>query len=191
MKPGQSEIVTIVGLGLVALLVAGCSNGGEKGSSAPSSAAGTTTASSSAVSTPQLTASPTPGSLRTGDLQDGRHPVRIMDVDVQGRLITVDVVQLFLGDEAASAAAEDKAEEVPPPNDVWIRNESARLRTLPLAPGTKITVNVHGASESGSSTKDIRVTMTQLAAIPRLADGIFWVRVRGATVTGVAEQYLP
>jgi hypothetical protein len=191
MKPSQRRIVTILGLGLVPLLVAGCGNGGEKGSSAPSSTASTTTASSSAVSTPPLTASPTTSSLRTGDLQDGRHPVRIMDVDVQRRLITVDVVQLFLGDDAASAAAEDKAAEVPPPNDVWIRNESARLRTLHLAPGTKITVNVHGASESGSATRDIRVTLAQLAAIPRLADGIFWVRVQAATVTGVAEQYLP
>jgi hypothetical protein len=189
MKPSQSRFVTIVGLGLVPLLVAGCSSRGEKGSAAPSSTASTTTASSSAASTPSLT--PTPSPLRTGDLQDGRHPVRIVDVDVQRRLITVDVVQLFLGDDAASAAAEDKAAEVPPPNDVWIRNESPRLRTLPLAPGTKITVNVHGASESGSATKDIRVTLRQLAAIPRLADGIFWVRVRAATATEVAEQYLP
>jgi hypothetical protein len=114
-----------------------------------------------------------------------------MDVDVARRLITVDVVQLFRGVAAASAAADDKAPEVPPPNDVWIRNENPRLRTFPVAPGTTITVNVHGASVSGSATKDIPLTLTQLAAIHSLADGIFWVHIRAATVTRVGEQYLP
>ena len=195
MRLSRTRLTTVVAMGLTPLLIAGCSRGGETPSaplsSAPLSSASRPTASASAAVTPLPSASPAPGSLSTTDLQDGRHPVRILAVDVSRRLITVDVVQLFLGTAAASAAAEDKAPEVPPPNDVWIRNESRRLRTLPVAPGTKITVNVHGASVSGSATKDIRVTLTQLAAIPGLADGIFWVNIRATTVIRIGEQYLP
>jgi hypothetical protein len=92
--------------------------------------------------------------------------VRITRVDAAASRITVDVVQIFFGADAARAAQEDYAAEVPPPNDVWIRNTNARLRTVSVAKGAPITVNVHGAAESGGATRDIPWTLAQLGAPP-------------------------
>jgi hypothetical protein len=124
-------------------------------------------------------------------LADGRHAARITGVEPAARRVTVDVVQIFFGAAAARAAEEDGAAEVPPPNDVWIRDTSRRLRTLQVAPGAPITVNVHGAAESGSSTTNVPRTLSQLAATDDLQDGVFWLTVADGRVTRIAEQYLP
>jgi hypothetical protein len=124
-------------------------------------------------------------------LADGRHAVRITGVDPAVRRITADVVQIFLGQAAAEAAEQDGAAEVPPPNDVWIRNTSPQLRTLAVVPDAAIIVNVHGAAESGSSAKDVPRTLSQLAAIAHLEDGVFWVTVADGQLVRIAEQYLP
>jgi hypothetical protein len=124
-------------------------------------------------------------------LADGRYATRITRVDATARRITVDVVQIFFGSDATRAAREDGAPEVPPPNDVWIRNTNPQLRTLPVAKDARITVNVHGATESGSATRDIPWTLAQLGAARHLSDGVFWVTVRNGEVGRVAEQYLP
>jgi hypothetical protein len=124
-------------------------------------------------------------------LADGRYAVRITGVDPAARRVSVDVIQIFFGADAARAAEEDHAAEVPPPNDVWIRNTNPTVRTLAVAPDAPITVNVHGAAESGSATKDIAKTLPELAAIGDLHAGVFWVTVHGGQVTRIAEQYLP
>ena len=123
-------------------------------------------------------------------LADGRYAVRITGVDPAARRITVDVIQIFSGADAARAAREDHAAEIPPPNDVWIRNTNPQLRTLPVAAGAPIMVNVHGAAESGSATRNIPWTLDQLGA-NHPADGVFWVTVHNGEVVRIAEQYLP
>jgi len=123
-----------------------------------------------------------------GWMEEGGMAVR---VDAAGNRITVDVVQLFLGEAAARAAREDDAEEIPPPNDVWIRNTSRGLRTLPVTAAAPITVNVHGAAESGSATTNIAKTLSELADIDGLENGVFWLTVADGQVTRIAEQYLP
>lgn len=107
------------------------------------------------------------------------------------RRIVVDVVQLFTGKAAASAAAADHSSEVPPPNDYWIRNTSAALRTLNVTADASVTVNVLGAEESGSATQNIRWSLAKLAAAKQLKDSLFWVTVSHGRVTRIAEQYLP
>jgi hypothetical protein len=107
------------------------------------------------------------------------------------RRITVDVVQIFFGADAIRAAEEDHAAEIPPPNDYWIRNENSRLRTLTVASNAPITVNVHGAAESGSATTNIAKTLPELARLDHLDAGIFWLTVSGDRVTRIAEQFLP
>jgi hypothetical protein len=124
-------------------------------------------------------------------LADGRYAARITKVDPVARRVTVDVIQIFFGADAARAAEEDHAAEVPPPNDVWIRNTSPALRTLAVTPGAPITVNVHGVAESGNAGRDIARTLPELAAIGDLHGGVFWVTVHGGQVTRIAEQYLP
>jgi hypothetical protein len=97
----------------------------------------------------------------------------------------------FLGKAAATAAAQDHAERVPPPNDVWIRNQSHLLRTVSVTDTAPITVNDLGAVITHSSVKNLQVTLARLGQFPDLDDGIFWLTVRHGVVTQIAEQYLP
>jgi len=171
-------------------VTAGCGSG-----SAPSTTPPTVTV--TVTPTPTASASSTPGGTGTAgapaetDLSDGRHPVRITKVDAAHRQITVDVVQFFTGTAASSAAKADRAPEVPPPNDYWIRNTNPRLRTLPVAPGAPITVNVLAALESGSAGKDVPKTLTQLAGYHQPLAALFWVTVTDGKVTKISEQFLP
>jgi hypothetical protein len=111
-------------------------------------------------------------------------------VDVDGRKLTIDVVQFFTGSAAADAAKQDGAAEVPPPNDYWIRNANKLLRTLPIATDATITVNTLAGETSGDSAKDVSVTLAQLAGY-NLANHLFWVTVDNGTITKIAEQFLP
>jgi hypothetical protein len=54
-----------------------------------------------------------------------------------------------------------------------------------------ITVNVHGAAESGSATENIAKTLPELAELDHLETGLFWVTVSGDRVLKIAEQFLP
>jgi len=151
--------------------------------SKPSSAASTSSSpSETPASTPRAT---------VPILADGRYAARVTAVNSRRRLVTVDVVQFFMGKAAATAAAEDHAPEVPPPNDYWIRNKSHLLRTLRVAPTAPITVNTMGATITGSATQDYRVTLTRLGQFRHLDSGIFWLTVRHGVVTRIAEQYRP
>jgi hypothetical protein len=147
-----------------------------------------TTVASSPTSSPTVTSTPR-AAIR--GMADGRYAARITAVDSHRRLVTVDVVQLFLGKAAATAASRDHAAEVPPPNDVWIRNQSHRLRALPVASTAPITVNDLGAVITHSAVKNLHVTLARLGKFPNLNDGIFWLTVRHGVVTRIAEQYLP
>ena len=157
--------------------------------SAPHSCARTRspTATTSATS-PIVTSTPRATILA---MADGRYAARITAVDPYRRLVTVDVVQLFLGKAAATAAAQDHAEKVPPPNDVWIRNQSHLLRTLSVTYTAPITVNTLGAVITGSAVKNLQVTLARLGQFPDLNGSIFWLTVRHGVVTRIAEQYLP
>ena len=168
--------------------------------SAPSSSAptGSATTTAPAPSPTAPTPPPTSSSTMTSTPQatilgmaDGRYAASITAVDSPRRLVTVDVVQLFLGKAAATAAAQDHAEKVPPPNDVWIRNQSHLLRTLSVTYTAPITVNTLGAVITGSALKNLHVTLARLGQFPYLSGSIFWLTVQHGVVTQIAEQYLP
>jgi hypothetical protein len=146
--------------------------------------------------TPATTAAPTstvvgPATTEPAALADGRHPVYIKSVDAAGRTVTFDLIQFFTGEAANKAAAED-GEESPPPNDYYIRNVNPRLRTLPVRDGAPITVNVLAAQATGSSTKDVPVTLEKLASyFPNSGTPPFWITVAQGQVTEMAQQFLP
>jgi hypothetical protein len=124
-------------------------------------------------------------------LADGRHPVYLKTVDPDRPTITFDLIQFFTGEAATKAAAED-GEESPPPNDYYIRNVNSRLRTLPVRPDAPITVNVLAAPSTGSSTKDVSVTIDELATyFPNSGTAPFWITVAQGQVTKIAQQFLP
>jgi hypothetical protein len=73
-------------------------------------------------------------------LADGVYPTFVRAVDVQGATVTVDVLQIFAGDEQRQAAIEDGVDWKDVMYDpVYIRNENPLLRTLPVAEDAKIT----------------------------------------------------
>jgi len=169
---------------LILLMTAALSGCG--GSEQPGGAAGT----------PATTVAPTstaggPATSEPVMLADGRHPFYLKSVDPDQQTITFDLIQFFTGDAAAKAAAEDN-QESPPPNDYYIRNVNPRLRTLPVAAGAPITVNVLAAQATGSSTKDVSVTLAELASyFPNSGTPPFWITVEQGQVTKIAQQYLP
>jgi hypothetical protein len=112
-------------------------------------------------------------------------------VDAANRRITIDVVQFFTGEAANRAAEEDGSEEVPPPNDYWIRNTNPRLHTLSVTPGARITVNTLAALETDHATKGVPRTLTQLGTLIKSCCGLFWITVHDGRVTRIAEQFLP
>jgi hypothetical protein len=177
-----------LGLALVAPFAAACSNdGGAPPAASQSSATANRTAGvpSPGTGTPATTIAPA-----ATDLPDGVHVARIVRVNPAAGSATVDVVQFLTGAAAVRAAREDNA-EVPPPNDYYIRNTNPQLRTLPVASDAPITINVHGAQESGSSTKDIPKTLAELAGIDGLEDGVFRLTLQDGRLIRIAEMYLP
>jgi hypothetical protein len=73
-------------------------------------------------------------------LADGVYPTFVRAVDVQGAMVTVDVLQVFVGAEQHQAAIEDGVDWRNVMYDpVYIRNENPLLRTLPVAGDARIT----------------------------------------------------
>lgn len=177
---------------VTSLALAGC--GGASGNPAPpTTAAATDTAPSGddgGGGATDTTAAGPSSSARVV-LADGRHPAFVKSVDLASRTVVIDVVQFFTGAEAAKAASEDGAES-PPPNDYYIRNVNQRLRTLPVLPAARITVNILASDETGDATKDLQVDIVKLASyFPTDISPLFWVTVRNDQVTTLAEQFLP
>ncbi len=191
MAPSKVAARVVAGLASGALLaLAGCSAStvAPPGSSASPSGVTPASASTSAPASASVSASP---SASATVLADGRYAARITAVDPARRLVTIDVVQLFMGKAAASAAAQDHAPEVPPPNGVWIRNQSHLLRTFYVTSTAPITVNDLGAVITHNATMNLRVTLTQLGSFPGISGSVFWLTVEHGVVTRLAEQYLP
>ena len=68
-------------------------------------------------------------------LADGIYPTYIDQVDVRGAKMTLDLVQVFYDDAAATAAIEDGHSDADAVMGwyVYIRNQNSKLRTLPVA----------------------------------------------------------
>jgi hypothetical protein len=190
-RTGLRHLQRVAATVVAMLVMAGV--GGCAGSDQTTGAGGdatTTTATSTPGSTVTTTAA---GATRPEPavLDDGRHPVFLKTVDPERRRITFDLVQFYTGAAAVKAATEDN-QESPPPNDYYIRNTNPRLRTLPVRSAAPVTVNVLAAEQTGSSTKDVPVTLTKLASwFPNPSNPTFWITVRDGEVTRIAQQYLP
>jgi hypothetical protein len=166
---------------LVAATVGGC--GGSEEPDGAGGAPATTAAPASTAGAPTTSEPAT--------FADGRHPVYLKTVDPGQQTITFDLIQFFTGEAATKAAAED-GEESPPPNDYYIRNVNPRLRTLPVRSGAPITVNVLAAGSTGNATKDVSVTLAELAGyFPNSGTAPFWITVDQGQVTEIAQQFLP
>lgn len=72
-------------------------------------------------------------------LSDGRHDGFIRKVDTRHRAIVVDIVQVFHDEDAVKAAIQDGKSHADAQYLItYVRNQSSRLRTLPLAGDVRI-----------------------------------------------------
>jgi hypothetical protein len=62
---------------------------------------------------------------------------------------------------------------------------------MPVPADATITVNTLEGETSGSSTKDVAVTLERLAGYENLADYTFWLTVKDGVVTVIEEQFVP
>jgi hypothetical protein len=134
--------------------------------------------------------SPDPGATATDGaapvLEDGDHPAYITKVDGANDRIVVDVIQVFTDDEAVKAAIDDgKSPAQAKYLTGWVRNENARLRTLPLAADLKVDL-LGGCEESGS---DREAVLTRLADhAKRKGNYYFTLTVSDGTVERIQER---
>lgn len=126
------------------------------------------------------------------DLDDGRHPAYLTNVDVAGRTLTFDVIQFLTGDEATAAYQAETGETDTPPNDYFIVNENPKLRTAPVSSG--VTVQLVRLADDSDADLDAG-TWDELPAYlaqPGIQEfSPFWLTVSGGEVTAIEEQYLP
>ncbi len=121
-------------------------------------------------------------------LPDGRSPVILTSIDVAHRTITFDLIELYLGTQAAVEWKKDNPgqTEVPPLNGHYMRNNNPKLRTLPVAAGVVVKV----LNESGDPVPGTVISFADLASY-RDFNSVFWLTVKGGEVTLFEQQFFP
>jgi hypothetical protein len=154
----------------------------------------TTTTVEPGTSMETTTVPPTTTSETTGTtgvpaaIEDGRHFGYAVSYERDGSsdVMRFDLAQLFTGDEADAAAAEDGviAEGEQIENDVYIRNTNTRLRDLRLAGDAAITV-----IDCDAGCEPVAADLGALQGRP--VPTPVWVTVTGGVVVAAEEMYLP
>ena len=110
--------------------------------------------------------------------------------------LTADYAQ-FLTGPAATAAATAHHDESPPPNDYYVVNDNAALRKLPVKTGISVklvskpdgTVEVAGYRVSLATW--VSYYMSPSASTTGITGAWYWLTLKGGTVVGIEEQYVP
>ena len=146
-----------------------------------------------AAPAPTTAPAPSPGADGGAALEDGRHAVRITNVDVSGRTVEFDVIQFLTGDEATAAYREDHPEDPNgfPENDYYIVNDNPRLRTLPVADDVTVTVLATGEPEPTANSPHPIAFAELPGYIAQFGAGPFWLTVNGGNLVAVEQQYVP
>ncbi len=125
-----------------------------------------------------------------------RVPALVVSARVESgvTILTVDYIQFLTGEDAAAAAA-DRGDESPPPNDYYIVNDNTRLREFPVQDGIPVMTVVQddGTSDPGGHTLSLADWLTRLSGPTGDAfkSSFYWLTVTGETITTIEQQYLP
>jgi hypothetical protein len=120
-------------------------------------------------------------------LAGGRHDAYIRTVDTGRDRLVVDLVQVFQGNAAVTAAIQDgKSRDTAQYLSVWVRNQSPRLRTLPLARDLRLDLR------GGDCEAPLSRQLAKLATDARLMSGPihtynFTLTVQGGAVHQVQK----
>jgi hypothetical protein len=172
-------------IGTATLMLAACGPAGSGPSAPPpTTAAPAASASITASAGPSPTRAPSPAAPI---LADGRSPMILSSIDVAHRTMTFDLIELYLGTQAAVEWRKDHPgqTELPPLNGHYMRNNNTKLRTLAVAAEAVITVLDINGDPTG-----VIVDLAGLASRPT-PNKIFWITVKDDTITKVDEQFFP
>jgi hypothetical protein len=173
----------------LALVLAGC---GQVGQAVPAGTGTVGGAPGSSAASPEAAGSAgTPASQPITPapvLADGRSPVILKSADVAHGTVTFDLIELYLGTQAGVEWKKDHPGQTDAPalNGHYIRNKNPQLRTLPVA--ANVVVKVLNGNGDPSAFNVIGFD-----ALPtyRNFHGVFWITVKGGTVTTFEEQFFP
>jgi len=135
------------------------------------------------------TPAPAAGNGTTGQpaaLADGNHDAFIRKLDIRGRTVVVDVVQVFKDKDAVEAAVQDgRSRDDAQYLSVYVRNQNPRLRTLPLASGFE--VDLIGGCEDSTLSRE--ALLRKLAGNARIA-GVYYytLTVKDGAVQRIDEH---
>ena len=146
-----------------------------------------------AAPAPTPAPAPSPGAAGGATLEDGRHAVRITNVDVSGRTVQFDVIQFLTDDEATAAYREDHPEDPNgfPDDGYYIVNDNPRLRTLPVADDVTVIVLATSDPEPTANSPHPIAFAELPAYIAQFAAGPFWLTVNDGNLVAVEQQYVP
>ncbi len=203
-KLRRHRLFAVAALG--GLLIAACSaQGGESTTTediTTTTSRETTSTPSPSTTTTTTAASPTTGELssdtndlasRSGckpgtedSLPDGEWYGYIVDVNASE--IEFDLACWFSGDAAVTAASEDGAES-PPPNDYYVRNESATLRSLAVESSAEVEYLASGGDPNSVVTAAYENWYVEWE-ISEFVPG-YWLTIADGQVTRIVQQYVP
>lgn len=120
-----------------------------------------------------------------GDLSDGQWYGTVEDLTSDE--LGLDLACWFIGEDAVMAAEED-GEESPPPNDYYVRDESADVRTVPIDPAATVVMYPTGSPESQEGTvPDLIDAAETRGGFPY---GV-WIEVVAGSIVSLQEQWVP
>ncbi|GBC87855.1 hypothetical protein HRbin12_01873 [bacterium HR12] len=190
----------VIGATAIALATAGVvvgwtrsdPDGGRVGMPERRSALEGSTTASVGTAPPTTPAAVVPSSSAPPDpavLADGTYPTYVRGVDVHRATVTVDVIQTFMGREAVRAAMEDGLSRRDAHEyrywPVYVRNENALLRTLPVS--REVAIRFVGECESpGTRTAALRAL--RRAVTPFDTTYYYSVTVAGGSVVRIVQH---
>ena len=126
--------------------------------------------------------------------------IRSIDPSAAPSKVGFDVAEFLTGEEALAAAVEagDASQEEGLPNDFYIRNRSAAVREVQVAPDVSITlIRCPGSCESAPAGWPDLVRLLREPQ-PEGGEGFyggpespFWITLKDGKAAAIEEQYLP
>ncbi len=126
----------------------------------------------------------------TFDADSGTYAVLITDFRAPDSLLTFDVVQWTSGEQALQAFEQDTGDSVGPPNDYYLRNESTKTRSAPLAPEARLFLTHFWSGDAiDLEPAQVRELPSYLKSMGGRA--LFWLTFQGGRIIEACEQWTP
>jgi hypothetical protein len=107
--------------------------------------------------------------------------------------LTIDYVEMLSGDQAIQAminAGEcDNTDSCDLPNDYYISNENAKLRTFTINPNTKVQLSILSDNQTLSLDEFSQIFTSKNDDYRKTAP--YWITLENDQITHIEEQYLP